>query len=93
MEKYEELKKKVMTEDVTLDDWKKFKEAYEQLSKTLNLNKCLSGQKLTEEEVQKFRAMSDEFINAANHVLSKLDEKDIRQDVALTLLYLEKNNS
>lgn len=89
MMKNEELMAMVMTDNVTLADWKEFRAYYESLPMCFSAEKLLAGQKPTEEEKQTFERLRNDFVKAAHHVVSKLSEEDICQDVVLLLAYEE----
>ena len=77
---YSEVLSKVMSEDVTLEDWKKFRAYHEKHS---------VGKNPTGEE---FKRWKEEFVKAAHHVVSVLSKDNISQDIVLVLAYEELNH-
>ena len=76
MQKYTEVLKRVMGENVTIEDWKKFRE----------LHNLQVGENPTEEEFERWKA---EFVNAAHNVSRVLSEEDRVKDIILVLAFEE----
>lgn len=82
---YEEMMSMVMNENVTFDQWKKFRTYFEGLPK-LDLEKL---SEVTDEEREEFKKKREDFAKAAHYVVSKLSLKDISKDVVLVWAYQE----
>lgn len=82
---YEEMMSMVMNENVTFDQWKKFRTYFEGLPQ-LDLKKL---SEVTDEEKEEFKKKREDFAKAAHYVASKLPLKDISKDVVLVLAYQE----
>jgi len=89
MKQYEEMMAMVMSDNVTLADWTEFRAYHESLPRSFSAEKLLAGEMFTEEEKQTFARRRSDFVKAAHHVVSKLSEEDICQDVVLLLAYEE----
>ena len=85
---YEEMMSMVMNENVTFDQWEKFRTYFEGLP-TLDLEKL---SELTEKEKAEFKKKREDFAKAARHVASKLPLKDISKDLTLIMAYNEVNH-
>lgn len=82
---YEELLAKVMSDDVTLPDWKKF---CDYLSTLPDVTLEALQEWVREEDLHQANKQAQEFVGAAYHVASKLTIEEIFKDMALTLAYI-----
>ena len=80
---YDEMLEIVMKDEVTLEDWKKFRAFYE------SLPSCFSTENPSENGKEIFAKRLEDFVSAAHHVASILSEEDICKDVVLVLTYGE----
>lgn len=87
MEKYEEMISMVMSDTVTLDDWRVFRKYYESLPSSNTGITLRTELKPTEDE-----KYFEDFLKAAKHVVQKLPKKEIHQDIVLTMTYVELRN-
>lgn len=85
---YEKLLTRVMSDDVTLEDWKAFKTYADNLPPVFGIDDLKKG-RVTEEQRRENQEQIQQFGNAARHVASKLSLDEVSQDVVLLFAYEE----
>lgn len=90
---YEDMLKKMMSDEVTFEDWKEYRTWFENRPPIIMPEKYLAGgERPTQEEIKADAQIRADFVNVAHHVASTLHEEDIFQDLILFLAYEENQH-